>query len=104
MRGHFRIQSVFKYTLEPNNFSSLWKEASVGHQPTHLESYLCSSVCNAGGSHYSSVDSESRFTVFLGRILWKMRFASRENIIASLTSLARSDKGDILRSLRVLQF
>jgi hypothetical protein len=35
------------------------------------------------------VDSDSRFAIFLARILWKMRLASRENISASLTSLAR---------------
>jgi hypothetical protein len=30
------------------------------------------------------VDSESRFAIFLARILWKMRLASRKNISASL--------------------
>ncbi len=33
------------------------------------------------------VDSESRFAIFLARISWKMRLASRENISASLASL-----------------
>jgi hypothetical protein len=53
------------------------------------------------------VDSESRFAIFLARILWKMRLASRENISASLvslTSLARRENCDILSSLRVSQF
>jgi hypothetical protein len=53
------------------------------------------------------VDSESRFAIFLARILWKMRLASRENIsasLASLTSLARRGKCDILSSLRVSQY
>jgi hypothetical protein len=47
----------------------------------------------------SRIDSKSRFAIFLGRILWKMRLASRENISASLaglTSLARREKCDIL--------
>ncbi len=55
----------------------------------------------------SRVDSESRFAIFLARILWKMRLASPENIsasLASLTSLARREKCDILSSLRALQF
>ncbi len=55
----------------------------------------------------SRVDSESRFTIFLARILWKIILASRENInasLASLTSLARREKCDILSSLRFLQF
>jgi hypothetical protein len=55
----------------------------------------------------TKVDSESRFAIFLARILWKMRLASRENInasLASLTSLAKREKCDILSSLRVLQF
>ncbi len=52
----------------------------------------------------SRVDSESRFAIFLVRILWKIRLASRENISASLTSLARREKYDILWSLRVSQF
>jgi hypothetical protein len=52
---------------------------------------------------YSRVDSESRFAIFLTRIMWKMRLASRENISASLasltslvslTSLARREKCD----------
>jgi hypothetical protein len=47
------------------------------------------------------VDSEARFAIFLARILWKMRLASRENISASL---ARREKCDILWSLRVLSF
>jgi hypothetical protein len=54
----------------------------------------------------SRVDSESRFEIFLARILWKIRFASRENISASLvslTSLARREKCDILWNLRVSQ-
>jgi hypothetical protein len=41
------------------------------------------------------------------RILWKMRLASRENIsasLASLTSLTRRGKCDILSSFRVSQF
>jgi hypothetical protein len=53
------------------------------------------------------VDSESRFAIFLARILWKMRLASRENIsasLASLMSLARRENCDILSSLRVWQF
>ncbi len=53
------------------------------------------------------VDSESRFAIFLARILWKMRLASRENIsasLASLTSLTRREKCDILSSLPVSQF
>jgi hypothetical protein len=53
------------------------------------------------------VDSESRFAIFLARILWKMRLASRVNIsasLASLMSLARREKCDILSSLRVSQF
>jgi hypothetical protein len=40
------------------------------------------------------VDSGSRFAIFLARIVWKLRLASRENIIASL---ARREKCDILR-------
>ncbi len=50
------------------------------------------------------VDSESRFTIFLMRILWKIRLASCENIsarLASLMSLARREKCDILWHLRV---
>jgi hypothetical protein len=35
------------------------------------------------------VDSESRFSIFLARILWKMSLASCENIIASLVRLVR---------------
>ncbi len=53
------------------------------------------------------VDSESRFAIFLVRILWKMRIFSRENIsasLASLTNLARREKCDIFSSLRVSQF
>ncbi len=38
------------------------------------------------------VDSKSGIAIFLARILWKMRLASRENINASLTSLARREK------------
>ncbi len=48
---------------------------------------------------YTRVDSESRFAIFLARILWKIRLATRENIcasLASLTSLARREKCDIL--------
>ncbi len=36
---------------------------------------------------WTRVDSESRFAIFLARILWKMLLASRENINASLASL-----------------
>jgi hypothetical protein len=52
-------------------------------------------------------DNESRFAIFLARILLKMRLTSRENIrasLVSLTSLARMEKCDILSSLRVSQF
>ncbi len=47
------------------------------------------------------VDIESRFAIFLARIMWKMSVGSRENIsasLASLTSLARRKKCDILSS------
>ncbi len=50
------------------------------------------------------VDSKSHFVIYLARILWKMRLASRENISASLMSLARREKCDILSILRVSQF
>ncbi len=59
-----------------------------------------------GTSVYSRVDKESRFAIFLARISWKMRLASRENIsvsLANLTSLVRREKCDILWSLRVSQ-
>jgi hypothetical protein len=55
----------------------------------------------------AKVDSESRFAIFIAKILWKMRkmrLPSRENISASLASLARREKCDILWSLRVSQF
>ncbi len=52
---------------------------------------------------WTRVDSESRFTIFLARILWKMRLASRKNISVSLASLQR-EKRDILSSLQVSQF
>ncbi len=58
----------------------------------------------ADSSAGARVDSESRFAIFLARILWIMRLASRENISASLTSLTRREKCDILSSLLVLQF
>ncbi len=45
-------------------------------------------------------DRESRFAIFLPRILWKMRLASHENISASLASLMRREKCDILCNLR----
>ncbi len=45
-------------------------------------------------------DRESRFTIFLPRILRKMRLASHENISASLASLTRREKCDILCNLR----
>jgi hypothetical protein len=57
--------------------------------------HACSTVV------WTRVDSESRFAIFLARILWKMRLASRENIsesLASLTSLTRREKCDILSS------
>ncbi len=44
-----------------------------------------------------SVDSESCFTIFLARILRKMRLASRKNIIASLVRLTRREKCDIVK-------
>ncbi len=58
------------------------------------------------------VASESRFAIFLARILWKMRLVSRENIsasLASLTSLARRENAINCEAceshnLRVLQF
>ncbi len=52
-------------------------------------------------------DNESRFAIFLAKILLKMRLTSRENIrasLVSLTSLARMEKCNILSSLRVSQF
>ncbi len=45
-------------------------------------------------------DRESRFAIFLPRILWKMRLASQKNISASLASLTRREKCDILCNLR----
>ncbi len=43
----------------------------------------------------SRVDKESHLAIFLVRICWNMRLASRKNIsasLASLTSLARREK------------
>jgi hypothetical protein len=45
-------------------------------------------------------DRESRFAIFLPRILWKMRLASHKNISTSLASLTRREKCDILCNLR----
>jgi hypothetical protein len=67
---------------------------TIGYAPSHTFR-----------SNANRADSESRFGNFLSReFLWKMRLASRENIIASLTSLARREKCDTLWSLLVLQF
>ncbi len=40
------------------------------------------------------VDSESRFAIFLARILWKLKLASRENISTSLASLTSRARGE----------
>ncbi len=45
----------------------------------------------------SRVESESRFAIFLLRILWKMKLASRENISASLV---KREKCNIMCYLR----
>jgi hypothetical protein len=41
----------------------------------------------------SRVDSESCFAIFLARILWQMRLASRENISESLASYESRKEG-----------
>jgi hypothetical protein len=73
--------------------------------PGYIISYLKPvELCPGACELVSRVDSESRFAIFLARILWKRRLASRENInasLASLTSLARRENCDMLSSLWV---
>jgi hypothetical protein len=100
-------QSLHSPELQPELLAILAKQTSRQAASRHGVQVNCIGPPAGQRSQYIGVppgriDSESRFAIFLARILWKMRLDSRENIsasLASLTSLARREKCNILCSL-----